>query len=80
MVYIVYLYKVLVYCLDPLYHRRFLLVKLNLSLTIRSVLCYEIFKKWPLLSLFPDCICFSLADNRQRKKLPLFHLTIILEP
>jgi hypothetical protein len=23
---------------------------------LKSVLCYEIFKKWPLLSLFPDCI------------------------
>ena len=38
---------------------------------IKSVLCYEIFKKWPLLSLFPDCF---------KVKLPLFHLTIILEP
>lgn len=32
------------------------------------VLCYEIFKKWPLLSLFPGCIrkilpCFSLNNN-----------------
>ena len=37
----------------------------------KPVLCYEVFKKWPLLSLFPGCI---------RKKLPYFHLTIILEP
>jgi hypothetical protein len=29
------------------------------------VLCYEVFKKWPLLSLFPGCI---------RKKLPFFSL------
>ena len=32
------------------------------------MLCYEIFKKWPLLSLFPGCICiktslFSLNNN-----------------
>jgi len=71
------IYKVLVYCLDPLYYRRFLLLyKRNrlfvfLLLSVRSVLCYEIFKKWPLLSLFTNCIW---------KKLPLFHLTIILEP
>jgi len=34
----------------------------------KPVLCYEIFKKWPLLSLFPGCIrkilpCFSLNNN-----------------
>ena len=34
----------------------------------KSVLCYEVFKKWPLLSLFPDCIWkkllyFSLSNN-----------------
>ena len=34
----------------------------------KPVLCYEIFKKWPLLSLFPGCIrkilpCFSLNSN-----------------
>lgn len=31
----------------------------------KPVLCYEIFKKWPLLSLFPGCI---------RKILPYFSL------
>ena len=56
--------KVSVYYLDPLNFRYFLLIN-------KSVLCYEIFKKWPLLSLFPDCIW---------RKHPLFHLTIILEP
>jgi hypothetical protein len=28
----------------------------SLILTVEPVLCYEIFKKWPLLSLFPGCI------------------------
>jgi len=40
--------KVSVYYLDPLYFRY--------DLLFTSVLCYEIFKKWPLLSLFTDCV------------------------
>lgn len=72
--------KVSVYCLDPLNFRclsRYQLF-IILDLTLKdnkelneSVLCYEVLKKWPLLSLFPD---------RIRETLPYFHLTIILEP
>jgi hypothetical protein len=50
---------------------RSVIFSMLLTKNIKPVLCYEVFKKWPLLSLFPGCI---------RKKLPLFHLTIILEP
>jgi len=46
---LIYIDKVSVYCLDPLNFRCDLLL-------YKSVLCYEVFKKWPLLSLFPDCI------------------------
>lgn len=65
--YQIYLFidKVSVYC--------FRSVKFSVLSTfnVKPVLCYEVFKKWPLLSLFPGCIW---------RKLPYFHLTIILEP
>ena len=42
--------KVSVYC--------FRSVKFSVLSTfnVKPVLCYEVFKKWPLLSLFPGCI------------------------
>ena len=59
LVYILFIDKVSVYC--------FRSVKFSVLSTfnVKPVLCYEVFKKWPLLSLFPGCI---------RKILPFFSL------
>jgi hypothetical protein len=44
---LIYMDKVSVFCLDPLNFRCFY------PKNRKPVLCYEVFKKWPLLSLFP---------------------------
>lgn len=67
--------KVSVYCLlDPLNFRcvyPLSVIISNKRIKYEPVLCYEVFKKWPLLSPSP---------GRFGQPLPLFHLTIILEP